>query len=71
MTIVAITPQPAKMPKCCTIGMPVPASERKVIAAIRPATIITGPTRTIDSMTASRLASRGAIPAATSRVYSS
>ncbi len=36
MTIVASTPQPAKTPKCCTIGMPVPASDRKVMTAIEP-----------------------------------
>ena len=71
MIIVASTPHPAKMPKCCTIGMPVPASDRKVMTAMSPATIITGPTRTIDSTTASRLASRGAMPDARSRPYSS
>jgi hypothetical protein len=38
--------------------------------AIRPAMIITGPTRTIDSITASRLASRGGM-VARSRPYSS
>jgi hypothetical protein len=71
MIIVASTPQPANTPKCCTIGIPVLASDRNVVTAIRPATIITGPTRTIDSITASRFAVRGAIPDARSRLYSS
>jgi hypothetical protein len=69
--MVASTPQPAKMPKCCTIEMPELASEKKVIAPMAPAVSMTGPTRTIDATTASRFASRGSRPSLVSRPNSS
>ncbi|MNH15552.1 hypothetical protein D3C81_863580 [compost metagenome] len=71
MISVLMIPIPVKIPNERMVGILKVNSEKNPAAAIPPANIITGPTRTIDCTTASLFAALGSIPSAVSRSKSS